>query len=70
MLSKASPSLKGSVFVVLWKSGLTVGDAITEKDSVNSVGMIGSQKGRGRHLNIRDKVEELSLIGIKAKAFT
>ena len=68
MVREASPSLKGSVLVVLWRSGLTVVDAITEKDSMNSVGLIGSQKGRGRHLNIRDKVEELSLIDIKAKA--
>lgn len=45
-----------------------MGDAITEVDPMNSVGMTGSQNGRGRHSNLRDKVEELSLMGIKAKA--
>lgn len=45
-----------------------MGDAITEVDPINSVGMTGSQNGRGRHLNLRDNVEELSLMGIKAKA--
>lgn len=36
--------------------------------SMPSVGMTGSQNERGRHLNFRDKVEELRLMVIKAKA--
>lgn len=68
MVREASPVLEGSVMVALWRSGWTVGEAITEIESINLLGMIGSQKGIGRLLNIRDKVEELSLIDIKAKA--
>lgn len=46
---------------------MTAGDAITEVEPINSLGMTGSQNGKGRHLNFRDKGEELSLMGIKAK---
>ena len=46
---------------------MTVGDAITEVDPMNSVRRTESQNGRGRHLKFRDKVGALSLMGIKAK---
>lgn len=34
---------------------------------MNSLGMIASQEGREKHLNFKEKAEELSVMGIKVK---